>query len=81
MTHLNLIDGEEPSHAVVLLFGQNPQRFIIASEIKCMHFHGKEVTKPIPSYQIYKGTVLELVDQCLFKRGSEPWLHQGGHWA
>ena len=55
LTHLNLIDGEEPSHAAILLFGLNPQRFIITSEIKCMHFHGIEVTKPIPSYQIYKG--------------------------
>jgi ATP-dependent DNA helicase RecG len=49
MKHLNLIDGQEPSHAAVLLFGQNPQRFIIASEIKCMHFHGTEVIKPILS--------------------------------
>jgi ATP-dependent DNA helicase RecG len=65
MTHLNLIDGQEPSHAAVLLFGLNPQRFIITSEIKCMHFHGTEVIKPIPSYQIYKGTVFELVDQAL----------------
>jgi predicted HTH transcriptional regulator len=30
-----------------------------------MHFHGKEVGKPIPSYQIYKGTVFELVDQAV----------------
>ena len=30
-----------------------------------MHFHGTEVRKPIPSYQIYKGTVFELVDQAV----------------
>jgi predicted HTH transcriptional regulator len=30
-----------------------------------MHFHGTEVQKPIPSYQIYKGTVFELVDQAV----------------
>jgi ATP-dependent DNA helicase RecG len=30
-----------------------------------MHFHGTEVGKPIPSYQIYKGTVFELVDQAV----------------
>mgnify|MGYP002065122699 CR=1 FL=1 len=28
-----------------------------------MHFHGTEIRKPIPSYQIYKGTVFALVDQ------------------
>ena len=42
-----------------------PQRFLLTSEVKCMHFHGTEVRKPIPSYQIYKGTVFELVDQAV----------------
>jgi predicted HTH transcriptional regulator len=63
LTHLNLLDGGEPTHAAVLLFGKQPQRFLISSEVKCMHFHGREVRKPIPSYHIYKGTVFELVDQ------------------
>ncbi|TAH35596.1 MAG: DUF4062 domain-containing protein [Planctomycetota bacterium] len=65
LAHLNLLDGLAPSHAAVLLFGQNPQRFLLSSEIKCLHFHGTEVRKPIPSYQVYKGTVFELVDQAL----------------
>jgi len=63
LAHLNLCDGEYPSHAAMLLFGKNPQRFLLTSEVKCMHFHGLEVRKPIPSYHIYKGTVFELVDQ------------------
>lgn len=33
--------------------------------MKCAHFHGTHVAKPIPSYQVYKGTVFELVDQAL----------------
>ena len=49
----------------MLLFGRQPQRFLPASELKCMHFHGTEVRKPIPSYQIYRGTVFDLVDQAL----------------
>ncbi len=65
LTHLNLLDAGQPSHAAVLLFGQAPQRFLPSSEVKCMHFHGTGVSKPIPSYQIYKGTVFELVDQAL----------------
>jgi len=65
LQHLNLLDGGLPSHAAVLLFGKAPQRFLISSEVKCMHFHGTEVRKPIPSYQIYKGTVFELVDQAV----------------
>ena len=30
-----------------------------------MHFHGTEVRKPIPSYQIFKGTLFELVDHAV----------------
>jgi predicted HTH transcriptional regulator len=65
LAHLNLLDGQQPSHAAVLLFGRQPQRFLLTSEVKCLHFHGTEVRKPIPSYQVYKGTVFELVDQAL----------------
>jgi ATP-dependent DNA helicase RecG len=63
LTHMNLLDRDRPAHAAILLFGKEPQRFLITSEVKCLHFHGTEVRKPIPSYQIYKGTVFELVDQ------------------
>ena len=65
LTHLNLLNADRPTHAAVLLFGRQPQRFLISSEIKCAHFHGTEVAKPIPSYQVYKGNVFQLVDQAL----------------
>lgn len=65
LEHLNLLDRGHPSHAAVLLFGKNPQRFLLSSEVKCMHFHGTEVRRPVPSYQIYKGRVFELVDQAV----------------
>ncbi len=61
--HLNLLDKGRPTNAAMLLFGKQPQRFLITSEVKCAHFHGYEVAKPIPSYQVYKGTVFDLVDQ------------------
>jgi ATP-dependent DNA helicase RecG len=65
LIHLNLLDKGRPSNASILLFGKQPQRFLISSEVKCAHFHGIEVTKPIPSYQVYKGTVFELVDRAV----------------
>ena len=67
LKHLNLLDGERPCHAAVLLFGKAPQRHIglLSSEVKCVHFFGTEVAKPMPDYKIFKGTVLELVDQAL----------------
>lgn len=65
LTHLNLLDDGRPTHAAMLLFGRQPQRFLISSEVKCAHFHGTEAAKPIPSYQVYKGTVFDLVDQAV----------------
>lgn len=62
-THLNLIQGKTPTNAALLLFGKNPQRFFISSEVRCAHFHGTIVEKPIPSYKVFKGDVFELVDQ------------------
>ena len=65
LRHLNLSKNGRLTNAAVLLFGKAPQRFLISSEIKCAHFHGTEVAKPIPSYQVYKGTVFALVDQAV----------------
>ena len=65
LTHLNLLANGQPTHAAVLLFGRQPQRFLLSSELKAAHFHGTVVAKPIPSYQVFKGTVFELVDQAV----------------
>ncbi len=65
LEHLNLSNDGRPTNAGVLLFGKAPQRFLISSEIRCAHFHGTEVAKPIPSYQVYKGTAFDLVDQAV----------------
>ncbi|HGT2643488.1 TPA: Fic family protein [Legionella pneumophila] len=65
LSHLNLLDEDKPTHAAMLLFGKQPQRFVMSSEVKCAHFHGTEVAKPIPSYQVYKGTLFSLVDQAI----------------
>lgn len=65
LTHLNLLNKGRPTNAAMLLFGTAPQRFLLSSEIKCAHFHGTRVAKPIPSYQVYKGTAFALVDQAV----------------
>ncbi|MDR0296326.1 MAG: DUF4062 domain-containing protein, partial [Prevotellaceae bacterium] len=65
LTHLNLLKDSRITNAAILLFGKQPQRFFIASEVKCAHFHGIRVEKPIPSYQIYKGNLFEMVDQAV----------------
>ena len=65
LTHLNLMGSGKVSNAAILLFGKLPQRFFISSEVKCAHFHGFDVVKPIPAYQVYKGDVFQLVNQAV----------------
>jgi predicted HTH transcriptional regulator len=65
LEHLNLLNKGRPTNAAILLFGRAPQRFLISSQIKCAHFHGTQVAKPIPSHQVYTGTVFELVDHAV----------------
>ena len=65
LTHLNLLNDGKLTNAAVLLFGKSPQRTFISSEVRCAHFHGTQVAKPIPSYQVYKGTTFQLVDQAV----------------
>ena len=65
LEHLNLLSRGRPTNAAVLLFGKRPQRFLISSVVKCAHFHGTRVGKPIPSHQVYQGTVFELVDHAV----------------
>ncbi len=63
LSHLRLLKKGQPTNAAILLFGREPQRFIYSSEVKCAHFHGTEVQKPIPFYQVYKGNLFDLVNQ------------------
>jgi predicted HTH transcriptional regulator len=61
LTHLDLIKGEKVSNAALLLFSDRPQRYFITSEVRCAHFHGLRATKPIPSYQVYRGSIFEMI--------------------
>jgi ATP-dependent DNA helicase RecG len=65
LTHLNLMVEQRLTNAAILLFAKNPQQFFISSEIKCAHFQGTTITKPIPSYHVYKGDVFQLVNQAV----------------
>lgn len=65
LVHLNLMVQQRITNAAILLFAKNPQQFFISSEIKCAHFHGTTITKPIPSYHVYKGDVFQLVNQAV----------------
>jgi predicted HTH transcriptional regulator len=63
LAHLHMLVNGQPTNAAVLLFGRDPQRFMSSAEVRCMHFHGTEVQRPAPYYQIFKGRLFEQVDR------------------
>ena len=63
LAHLDLLHAQQPTNAALLLFGHKPQRFVPAAEVRCMHFHGTEIQRPVPFYQIFKGRLFDQVDQ------------------
>jgi len=65
LSQLNLINDEQITNAALLLFGKDPQKFMLTSTVKCCQFYGKEIEKPIPSYHIYYGDVFQLIDQAV----------------
>ena len=67
LKHLKLYIGDVGllSNAAILLFGKDPQSFLISSEVKCAQWYGKERHKPMLSYQIYKGNLFDMADAAI----------------
>jgi ATP-dependent DNA helicase RecG len=65
LTHLGMLKNGQPVNSALLLFSKKPQQFFPAAIIKCAHFHGNEVSKPIPDYKQYGGNVFEQADQAV----------------
>jgi predicted HTH transcriptional regulator len=62
LTHLNLLANGQPTHAAVLLFGRQPQRFLLSSEVKAAHFHGTAATTQAPAaYEIPPEVIREAI--------------------
>lgn len=65
LTHLNQLADGTPTNAAVLLFGDQPQKFLPVAEIKCAHHHGTSVQKPIPDYKVFQGDLFDQVDSAV----------------
>ena len=60
---LHLItDDNKLKNAALLLFAKDVQKWFTSATIKCAHFYGTKIQKPIASQQIYGGSVFEMVD-------------------
>jgi ATP-dependent DNA helicase RecG len=62
LTELGLLEKNQLLHAALMLFGKKPQRFSPAAVVKCSHYYGSTVTRPIPSHQVFGNTLFEQAD-------------------
>jgi hypothetical protein len=65
LKHLNMIRDDGIVNSSLLAFSGNPQKFFPWATIKCAHFHGDEVEKPIPDYKEFTGDVFEMAEEAV----------------
>ncbi len=62
LKELVLIEDSKLLNAALMLFGKNPQRYCPASVIKCSHYYGTEMTRPVPDQKIFGGDLFQQAD-------------------
>ena len=65
LTHLRLMRQGQLINPAILAFGTNPQVFFPSATVKCAHFHGFTVSKPIPDYKEFGGTIFQMADDAI----------------
>ena len=65
LTSLKLLRAGKIVNSSLLLFNRNPQYFFPSANIKCAHFHGITIQKPIPDYKVFGGTVFNMADSAV----------------
>ncbi|MDD5502068.1 MAG: helix-turn-helix domain-containing protein [Candidatus Thermoplasmatota archaeon] len=61
---LELMKDEKLTNAAVLMFGKNPQRFFIQSEVRCARFKGMEPLEFI-DMKVFRGNIIDQRDNAL----------------
>lgn len=65
LKHLRMIRNGRLVNSSLLAFAPDPQLYFPSATIKCAHFHGIQVQKPIPDYKEFGGTVFEVADEAV----------------
>ncbi|MBN1195659.1 MAG: putative DNA binding domain-containing protein [Methanomicrobiaceae archaeon] len=59
---LGVLSGGLPTHAAILFFGKDPQRFFIQSEVRCARFKGEEVSSTYLNMNVLHGRIDQLIE-------------------
>lgn len=65
LSHLNMSVNKQLTNSALLAFGVDPQKFTPSAIVKCAHFHGFKVEKPIPDHRVIKNDVFTQVDEAI----------------
>ncbi len=65
LKQLSLEENSQLLNSALMLFGIDPQRFCPNAVIKCSHYYGIEKIRPIPSYQVFEGTLFQQIDAAI----------------
>lgn len=65
LLHLGMLQAAQLTNSALLAFAAKPQQYFPTAIIKCAHFHGLAVEKPIPDHKVFGGDVFEQVDQAV----------------
>jgi len=65
LKELILIKNNKILNAALMLFGKKPQKYCPAAIIKCSHYYGTEVTRPIPNQKMFEGDLFHQVDSAV----------------
>ncbi|MEA3422008.1 MAG: ATP-binding protein, partial [Acidobacteriota bacterium] len=81
LLRLKLLDNKKPTNAAVLLFGKDPQRFFIQSEVKGIRFKGVDVTGEMIDLRVIEGNVLDQLtetEKFIFNNiAMAAWIEEG----
>ncbi len=61
---MHLLTDKGVTYAALLLFGREPQRFVLQSEIRCARFKGLDVLE-FEDMEVIKGTAIEQVERSM----------------
>jgi len=65
LQHLRMLRADKLVNSALLVFTNDPQLYFPTATIKCAHFHGVKIQKPIPDYREYSGTVFEMAESAV----------------
>jgi ATP-dependent DNA helicase RecG len=65
LTALKMLRKGQLVNSAILAFCRRPQLFFPSATVKCAHFHGLKIEKPIPDYKEFGGTIFEMAEQAV----------------